>query len=92
MQTNTNTTTPDYSAADNGRQPGLNSHSHDPEHDLLKRWIVSMDGVPEQRLNSGTYMASRDTEAQAERIMKNLDRLFPGHKWHVFDQFEADKH
>lgn len=82
MQT-TGLTAPDY--APSGAQRGLHKHSHDPEHDLLKRFAVIMDGNPESKPSSGTWLATEDTaEAARERAAKVAAAL-PGHTWHIYD-------
>lgn len=76
-------TAPNYAAS--GAQRGLNTHSHDPESDLLKRFAIIMDGHPENKPSSGTWMATTDTAEQARIKAEALDQSFPGKSWHIYD-------
>lgn len=77
------TIAPDYRAS--GAQRGLNTHSHDPEQDLLKRFAVIQDGHPEGKASSGTWIATTDTAEQARVKAEALTKSFPGHDWHIYD-------
>lgn len=81
-------TAPDYRAS--GAQRGLNTHSHNPDSDLLKRFAVIRDGHPEVKPSGGLYMATEDTAEQARERAAALIVDFPGHTWHIFDTRSED--
>lgn len=82
MQT-TGLTAPNYAAS--GAQRGLNTHSHNPDEDLLKRFAIIRDGNPESKPSSGTWIATRDTAEEARIKAEALALSYPGVHWHIYD-------